>query len=157
MKWTFGEMIFTGPNSGATWGLSQIVDAYKGIAALSYQEGRKPDVTIRNGTAAYLEGVSDKSVDMVCMDPPYYNNVQYTEFSDYFYVWQRRTLHAISSIFITCRKRPADASEAASWTGFGGSGVAQRIRKAVAEGLEEFATLGLNPEDEMVSSYGLAL
>ncbi len=29
---------------------------------------------------------------LVCMDPPYYNNVQYGELSDYFYVWQRRTL-----------------------------------------------------------------
>ena len=34
----------------------------------------------------------DASVDLVCMDPPYYNNVQYAELSDFFYVWQRRTL-----------------------------------------------------------------
>ncbi len=253
-------MIFTGPHSGAAWGLSQIVDAYKGIAALSFQEGRTPDVTIRNGTAAWLDGVADGSVGLVCMDPPYYNNVQYAELSDYFYVWQRRTLadlypdlfrrrltnkrdeavanpdrdggaqpakaayerlmgeiftecrrvvkddglltmmfthksqdawetltrsliehgwtitaavpvesetshgihtrdtaSAISSIFITCRKRLTDGAEPASWTGFGGSGVAQRIRRAVAEGLEEFAALGLNPVDEMVSGYGRAL
>ena len=26
------------------------------------------------------------------MDPPYYNNVQYAELSDYFYIWQKRTL-----------------------------------------------------------------
>ena len=26
------------------------------------------------------------------MDPPYYDNVQYGELSDYFYVWQKRTL-----------------------------------------------------------------
>jgi adenine-specific DNA methylase len=26
------------------------------------------------------------------MDPPYYNNVQYGELSDFFYVWQKRTL-----------------------------------------------------------------
>jgi adenine-specific DNA methylase len=26
------------------------------------------------------------------MDPPYYDNVQYAELSDYFYVWQKRTL-----------------------------------------------------------------
>jgi adenine-specific DNA methylase len=34
LKWTFGEMIFTSPNSGAAWGLSQVVDAYKGMAEL---------------------------------------------------------------------------------------------------------------------------
>ncbi|NOQ45472.1 MAG: hypothetical protein GQ559_02175 [Desulfobulbaceae bacterium] len=91
-KWTFGEMILTGPNSGIAWGVAQEIDAYQGISALSYQEGRKFDLTIRNGTAAFLEGVDDGSVDLVCMDPPYYNNVQYAELSDYFYVWQRRTL-----------------------------------------------------------------
>ena len=32
------------------------------------------------------------SVDLVCMDPPYYNNVQYAELSDFYYVWQKRTL-----------------------------------------------------------------
>ena len=35
LKWTFGEMIFTGPNSGAAWGLSQVIDAYAGIADLA--------------------------------------------------------------------------------------------------------------------------
>ena len=34
LKWTFGEMIFTGPNSGAAWGLAQVIDAYRGIAEL---------------------------------------------------------------------------------------------------------------------------
>lgn len=260
LKWTFGEMVFSGPHSGTAWGLSQIVDAYEGIVALSYRPGIDPAVTIRNGTAAHLEEVADATVDLVCMDPPYYNNVQYAELSDYFYVWQRRTLadlypdyfrrrltnkkdeavanpnrdgsaanakaayeqligeifaecrrvvkddalltmmfthksqdawetlthaliehgwnitatmpvesetsegihtrdtaSAISSIFITCRKRLSESSEPASWTGFGGTGVAQRIRQAVGEGLAEFAPLHLNAVDEMVASYGRAL
>jgi len=29
------------------------------------------------------------------MDPPYYNNVQYGELSDFYYVWQRRTLRDV--------------------------------------------------------------
>ena len=64
---------------------------------------------------------------------------------------------AASSIFLTCRKRLSESSEPASWTGFGGTGVAQRIRQAVTEGLTEFAALRLNPVDEMVASYGRAL
>ena len=35
----------------------------------------------------------DKSVDFVITDPPYYDNVQYSELSDYFYVWLRECLH----------------------------------------------------------------
>ncbi|NLW91012.1 MAG: DUF1156 domain-containing protein [Syntrophomonadaceae bacterium] len=96
LKWTFGEMVFTGPNSGAAWGLSQVLDAYAGIAELLQPlhqklDGQVPPVNITCGTAARLE-VEEESVDLICVDPPYYNNVQYAELSDYFYVWQRRTL-----------------------------------------------------------------
>jgi len=194
------------------------------------------------------------------MDPPYYDNVMYAELSDFYYVWQRRTLRdlypdvfnrrltnkedeavanhvrdgsrtaakdtyqsmmrdifsecrrvlnddglmtlmfthksqdawealtraiietgwtitasfpvdsefsnsthqldlaaAASSIFIACRKRPDDSSEPALWESFGGSGVAQRIRDEVRQGLKDFAALRLNPVDEMVASYGRAL
>ena len=96
LKWTFGEMIFSGPDSGAAWGLSQVVDAYKGLAELTAPAfdatGGQPPVTIINGTAGHIPDIENASVDLVCMDPPYYNNVQYAELSDYFYVWQRRTL-----------------------------------------------------------------
>jgi adenine-specific DNA methylase len=257
LKWTFGEMIFTGPQSGAAWGLDQVLDAYKGICELTTGN---TDVTINNGTAANLSFLKDGSVDLVCMDPPYYNNVQYAELSDFYYVWQSKTLKdlypgyfsrrltnkqdeavanpdrdgstqkaktsyeqrmkdiffearrvlkpegllnimfthksqdawetlthslidsgwiisaaipvesetqhgihtkdtasAISSIFITCRKRVTTSSEPAAWTGFGGTGVQTRIRQAVAQGLDEFASLNLNPVDEMVAGYGRAL
>ena len=98
LKWTFGEMIFTGPNSGAAWGLSQILDAYQSIACLvapihsQVADGKDLPIAIRCGTAAHMPEVAERSVDLVCMDPPYYNNVMYAELSDYFYVWQRRTL-----------------------------------------------------------------
>jgi adenine-specific DNA methylase len=266
LKWTFGEMIFTGPNSGAAWGLSQVLDAYKGIAELvapvheSVGKSSRLPLTILNGTAAHMPQIGDKSVDLVCMDPPYYNNVQYAELSDYFYVWQRRTLKdlypeifhrrltnkteeavanpardgsapeaartyermmlaifsecrrvlkddglmtlmfthksqnawetltrslieagwtltssfpvesesaaslhqkdmaaAASSIFITCRKREADQSSPALWTGFGGTGVQRLITETVKNALAEFEPLKLNAVDEMVACYGKAL
>ena len=98
LKWTFGEMFFTGPTSGSAWGLSQVLDAYSGIAELvktvhsSYEASHQVPLTIINGTAAHIPQVADQTVDLVCMDPPYYNNVMYAELSDFFYVWQKRTL-----------------------------------------------------------------
>ncbi|MGI6647630.1 MAG: DUF1156 domain-containing protein [Bacillota bacterium] len=264
VKWTFGEMVFSGPNSGAVWALSQILDAYQGMAELMAPlheklAGAEPPVSIHCGTAAHLY-LPAQTVDLVCIDPPYYNNVQYAELSDYFYVWQRRTLQdlypnifrrrltnkteeavanpardgsaakaareyerlmgeifaecrrvlkdngiltimfthktqeawetlthslidngwtitssmpveseagesihqkgmasAASSIFLTCRKRDLLDRIPATWTGFGGTGVAQRIREAVRQGLKEFEVLRLNAVDEMVASYGRAL
>lgn len=257
LKWTFGEMIFAGPNSGLAWGLSQILDAYAGIVDLLPPDNHA-DIKILNGSAANMD-VPAASVDVICMDPPYYNNVQYAELSDYFYVWQKRTLSdlypdlfsrrltnkkdeavanpvregsakkadqeyerlmteifaeckrvlkpdgimtvmfthksqeawqtltqaliesgwsitssfpvdsesaasmhqkdmaaAASSIFIACRPRE-QKSTASIWTGFGGTGVAQKVRQAVRQGLTEFESLHLNPVDEMVASYGRAL
>ncbi|WP_462325579.1 DUF1156 domain-containing protein [Desulfoplanes sp.] len=101
LKWTFGEMIFSGPNSGAAWGLSQIIDSYKGIAELvdpihkHFLDGNKLPLSIRNGSATNMPDIASNSVDLVCMDPPYYNNVQYAELSDLFYVFQKRTLKAL--------------------------------------------------------------
>jgi hypothetical protein len=64
---------------------------------------------------------------------------------------------AVSSVFISCRKRAAQSTEPALWIGFGGTGVQQRIHQAVEQGLKEFEPLNLNPVDEMVASYGRAL
>lgn len=264
MKWTFGEMIFSGPNSGAAWGLSQVLDAYRGISELVKPvfeaTGGKPPVTINNGSAASMTAVADGSVDLLALDPPYYNNVQYAELSDFFYVWQKRTLAdqypalftrrmtnktdeavanpvrdgsasaastayerlmtdifrdcrrvlhddglmtmmfthkqqeawetltrsliesgweitssfpvesegensmhqkdvaaAASSIFITCRKRPMEDRLPSTWTGIGGTGVANKVRESVRQALHDFEPLQLNPVDRMVASYGRAL
>ena len=88
LKWTFGEQIFTGVYSGLSWGKSQVVDSYEEICNL-IGENRKTNIRTLNGSAANLD-IKDTSVDVVCVDPPYYNNVQYAELSDYFYVWQKR-------------------------------------------------------------------
>jgi len=42
-------------------------------------------------TAERLD-LPDESVEYVITDPPYYDNVQYSELSDYFYVWLRECL-----------------------------------------------------------------
>lgn len=94
LKWTYGEIILSGPNSGSKWGLAQVLDAYQGIQGLVENSVNleKQNLSIINGSGVHIEPVKDKSVDLVCMDPPYYDNVQYSELSDYYYVWQKRTL-----------------------------------------------------------------
>ncbi len=101
-KKTFGE--FEGGRELYPWCLSQMLDAYKGIAGLidagsqqSADLGGMPavpraEVTVTNANAANLAQVPDESRTLVCIDPPYYDNVQYAELSDYFYVWHKRTL-----------------------------------------------------------------
>lgn len=46
-----------------------------------------------------LSFIPDKSVDAVITDPPYFDNVQYSELADFFYVWLRLALKDAYSWF----------------------------------------------------------
>jgi len=42
---------------------------------------------LRCGDSANLSDIPDKSVDLVVTDPPYFDNIHYSELSNFFYVW----------------------------------------------------------------------
>jgi putative DNA methylase len=57
--------------------------------------------TIAHGTATALPW-SDNFFDAVITDPPYYDNVNYSNLSDFFYVWLKRTVgHLHPDLFAT--------------------------------------------------------
>ena len=99
-RWSYAEM--TLPADGFPWAVDQIVDAYQGIAELAEPAQRKftqnPDASpidrlqIWQSSATELTDVLSESVQLICVDPPYYDNVMYAELSDFFYVWMKRTL-----------------------------------------------------------------
>lgn len=98
-KWTFAE--FEGATALYSWCLDQLTDAYGGIARLLDETGApgmagepplERPVTVLQGSGADMPSVEDGSVTHICMDPPYYTSVMYAELSDYFYVWEKRTL-----------------------------------------------------------------
>ena len=99
LKWTYAEMPYSGPASGIRWALSQVLDAYQGISDLALSvhqaQGKNLPLKIINGSAGNMSQVATGSVDLVCFDPPYYDNVQYGELSDFYYVWQKRGLRDI--------------------------------------------------------------
>lgn len=45
------------------------------------------------GDSARLEVLPSASIDLVVTDPPYYDNVHYSELSNFFYVWLRRLVN----------------------------------------------------------------
>lgn len=99
LKWTYAEMPYAGPSSGIRWALSQVLDAYKGIVelALPVHKAQSENLLLRiiNGSAGNMSQVATGTVDLVCFDPPYYDNVQYGELSDFYYVWQKRGLRDV--------------------------------------------------------------
>lgn len=95
LKWTFGEMVYAGTSSALIWGGNQIKKAYKefcdACCELESSGGDHP-VNIVRGSATDMPYIEDDSVDAIVMDPPYYDNVQYSELSDFYYVWQKKSL-----------------------------------------------------------------
>ena len=101
-KWTYAE--FEGARELYQWALNQITNAYTGLTELlpPNQSGGLGDdhlihpvpgpVTVSQGNAGDLPQIESESVELVCIDPPYYDNVMYAELADFFYVWEKRTL-----------------------------------------------------------------
>ena len=117
MKWSYAEMAVIHPAGyGLSWAMGDIVSC---IAELTAMAGYpKPGGAVSNAAAndqqelmgdgddsptatalaslvtvgpAQDMDLSDASIDAIIFDPPYHNNVNYAELSDYFYVWLKRT------------------------------------------------------------------
>jgi putative DNA methylase len=89
--WSYAE--FDAARNLVPWVLAQVADAYKGIATIAAPEdGSHPHAGARQmlGSAATLD-LANRSVDCICVDPPYYNNVHYAELADFFYFVLKRT------------------------------------------------------------------
>ncbi|MBW4588294.1 DUF1156 domain-containing protein [Aetokthonos hydrillicola Thurmond2011] len=73
--------------------LCKLINTKFSLTSLSLIENNDfNSITIDAASADNLTHIPDKSVDVIVTDPPYYATIQYAELSDFFYVWQKRTL-----------------------------------------------------------------
>jgi putative DNA methylase len=86
MVWDFPEINpFCNSLGNAQAGLSFICEALR----LEMENGKPPHVTRGNATELPYE---KKHFDAVVTDPPYYDNVPYSDLSDFFYVWLKQSV-----------------------------------------------------------------
>ena len=127
------------------WAIDQIADSYQEMASLvaptqtSYLLDHKVSladrVRIHRGSAAAVESVSDGAVFNITVDPPYYDNVQYAELADFFYVWLKRSVGHLFPEFFTDELTNKDDEAVANPARFAALG---RKKKALAEQDYEF-------------------
>ena len=110
-KWSYAEMAPLVAGVGYDWAVEQtakcireLVDLVRPDAAASdgqlFEMAAPPPVTVTCKPGDRLDHVGTGSVDLVVMDPPYYDNVMYAELSDFFYVWLKRTAgHVFPELF----------------------------------------------------------
>jgi putative DNA methylase len=93
MVWDFVECMPLSESTGGFEGQHQwVVKVIEGLPATPPGEARAAD--------AAAVGVIANA--LVSTDPPYYDNIGYSDLSDFFYVWQRRMLKAVvPSLFAT--------------------------------------------------------
>jgi len=100
MRWSFAE--FDAAHNLGPWVLDQAADAYSSIASLvqplslSLFGAEATPVADRlhltTGMAQCLPTIPTGTINCITVDPPYYDNVNYAECSNYFYIWMKRTL-----------------------------------------------------------------
>ena len=90
------------------WCLKQMLDAYASLSVLltlsgsaqsfvlgSHTVGDPAEISVSKGSGGNLAHIETGSITCIVMDPPYFDNVMYAELSDFFYVWEKRTLGEI--------------------------------------------------------------
>ena len=86
MAWDYAEVNPFSTSSGSFNNMTQqVVEAIMTLPAKPYCDAVQRD-------AAKTEGHSNL---LVSTDPPYYDNIGYSDLSDYFYVWMRRSLRDV--------------------------------------------------------------
>ena len=107
MKWSYSEMAIAIEGLGLEWALDDLADCLKQLVRMAGHQQEEPS----NGKLMNLgqeqtftappsqvtfgpaqdTDLPSASVDAIIFDPPYHNNVNYAELSDFFYVWLKRT------------------------------------------------------------------
>ncbi|MBP0112787.1 DUF1156 domain-containing protein [Bradyrhizobium vignae] len=127
-KWSYAEMAPFIAGEGYRWVLEQVDSALEGLISLVSHGADERDllsedvkydassVTITCRSGDDLDYLPSGSIDVIVMDPPYYNNVMYAELSDFFYVWLKRTAgYIVPELFtrqLTDKENEAVASAA---------------------------------------------
>ena len=113
--WSYAEMVPLVSGVGYDWAIEKTARCIKELVALVRPDangvgdlldcGTTPastpaPITITCKSGDSLDHIEDGSIDVVVMDPPYYDNVMYAELSDFFYVWLKRTAgHVFPELF----------------------------------------------------------
>jgi adenine-specific DNA methylase len=93
MAWDYAELVPLSPVLTGTFEsmFGQIIEVLAHLTSIPPANPQPASPTIVHGTATALPW-PDNFFDAVLTDPPYYDNVPYSDLSDFFYVWLKRVV-----------------------------------------------------------------
>jgi adenine-specific DNA methylase len=88
IAWDYAELVPFSPILTGTWNsmLHQVVEALN-----MFENFTTTPAVVRQGSATRLP-YRDSTFDAIITDPPYYDQVPYSDLSDFFYVWLKRSV-----------------------------------------------------------------
>ncbi len=109
--WSYAEMAPLIVGLGYDWAIEQTGKCIRELVGMVSPEthdlqpglldssttsmGVLPAIAITCKSGDSLDHIEEGSIDIVVIDPPYYDNVMYAELSDFFYVWLKRTAGSV--------------------------------------------------------------
>jgi adenine-specific DNA methylase len=136
-KWSNAE--FDASRNLVPWAVSQVADAYSGLARLLGADDVRIPTHVRDAIQIiFTQGPAQSlsleagSIRCIVVDPPYYNNVNYAELSDLFYVWLRSNAGRLHPELFRDILTPKDEEATANPARFRGQGTAKK-RMELAE------------------------
>lgn len=129
MTWDYAESNPFCKSSGSFYNLYERL--IKGFSALPANR------VVSNGQSKQLDAASLNCEfnQIICTDPPYYDNIGYADLSDFFYVWLRRSMAKIYPILFSTLLVPKEQELIATPYRFGGN--KERASRFFEEGLKK--------------------
>ncbi len=132
MAWDFAEANPIG-NSSGSW-LTVAKGVQRGLLSLG-----ETATANTPGNVQQLNATDGSISDVILScDPPYYDNVPYSDLSDFFYIWERRVLKAVDPVSFGTITTPKDQELVADRKRWGGRDNAQeyfssRMKMAISQ------------------------
>lgn len=137
-RWNSAE--FDASGNLLPWAVEQVASAYSEISNIASPSQRSllfadnkraiDNLRVFQGSANNVGFIQDESLHNITVDPPYYDNVQYAELSDFFYVWLKRSVGHLFPEFFTDELTNKDDEAVANPARFEGMG---KKKKELAE------------------------
>jgi len=121
MAWDFAEANPIGTSSGSWLTVSKGVQ--RGIISIGQ--------TATDGSPAHVRQMNavenNVANAIISCDPPYYDNVPYSDLSDFFYIWERRILKEVDRDLFSTITTPKEQELVADFKRWGGKDQAQNF------------------------------
>jgi putative DNA methylase len=134
MSWDFAE---ANPFSGVTASYASALDWASKVHETTGESGMPP-AHVSRGSATALS-FADGTLDAVITDPPYYDSVSYSNLSDAFYVWLKRSIGDLYPAHFATELTPkkAEAIKAAYRHGGDDDAASRRYEGLMTQSLQE--------------------